>query len=97
MIEPIKRDFPLSDTAVALIQGFAFSMFFVVSGLPLGNLVDRTRRLTVIAAGVLLWSLATCAFGLVSGFGGRLACRIAVAVGEASPSPATFCRWWLRC
>ena len=90
VIEPIKQDLGLSDTALALLQGFAFSIFFVASGLPLGMLVDRTRRLTVIAAGVLLWSAATCAFGLVNGFGGLLACRVMVAVGEATLSPAAF-------
>ena len=90
VIEPIKRDLALSDTAVALVQGFAFAMFFVVSGLPLGFLVDRKRRLTIVAVGILLWSLATCACGLVTSFGGLLACRIAVAIGEATLSPAAF-------
>ena len=89
-IEPIKRDLGLSDTAVALVQGFSFAIFFVATGLPLGILVDRTRRLTIVAAGVALWSLATCACGLVDGFGGLLACRIAVAVGEATLTPAAF-------
>ena len=59
VVEPIKRDLALTDTAVSLVQGFAFSMFFVVSGLPLGLLVDRARRLTIVAVGILLWSVAT--------------------------------------
>ncbi len=90
VVEPIKRDLALTDTAVSLVQGFAFSMFFVVSGLPLGLLVDRARRLTIVAVGILLWSVATCACGLVTSFGGLLACRIAVAVGEATLAPAAF-------
>ena len=90
VVEPIKRDLVLSDTAVSLVQGFTFSIFFVVCGLPLGLLADRARRLTIVAVGVLLWSLATCACGLVTSFGGLLACRIAVAVGEATLTPAAF-------
>ena len=89
-IEPIKRDLGLSDTAVSLVQGFSFALFFVGAGLPLGMLVDRTRRVAIVAAGVTLWSVATCACGLVDGFGGLLVCRIAVAVGEATLTPAAF-------
>ena len=36
VVEPIKRDLALSDSTVALVQGFTFAMVFVVSGLPLG-------------------------------------------------------------
>ncbi|WP_158814916.1 MFS transporter [Methylocapsa sp. S129] len=90
LVEPIKRDFGLSDVNVSLLQGFAFSIFLVVSGLPIGRLVDRSRRMTIIALGVACWSLMTVGCGLASGFLGLLLCRIGVAIGEATLLPAGF-------
>jgi MFS family permease len=88
LVEPIKRAFALSDLRVSLLQGFAFSIFLVVSGLPLGRLIDRSRRLTILSAGVAIWSLATMGCGLVSSYEGLLLCRIWVAAGEATLLPA---------
>ena len=90
LVEPIKHDFGLSDFSVSLLQGFAFSIFFVVSGLPIGRLVDGSRRVTILALGIGCWSLMTVLCGLAGGFLGLLFCRIGVAIGEATLLPAGF-------
>src|SRR5882762_7456635 len=44
MIGPIKHDLQLSDTQISLLQGLAFTLFYVTAGLPLGRLADRWNR-----------------------------------------------------
>jgi MFS family permease len=89
LVEPIKRDLHLSDTQVSLLQGLAFALFLSAAGLPVGRLVDKRRRITLIALGVGFWSLATAACGLVRGYPQLLAARIGVAVGE-SVTPGAY-------
>ena len=61
LVEPLKRDMHLSYTQIGLLQGFAFVVFYTLFGIPIGRLADRMNRKTIIAAGVLIWSLmATC-------------------------------------
>src|SRR5688572_9202628 len=49
-----------------------------------GSLGDRLPRKGLIAAGVLIWSLATMASGVAVGLWSLLAARAMVGVGEAS-------------
>ena len=63
MIEPIKRDLHLSDTQFSLLNGFAFSLFYAVMGLPVAYLADRYARPRIISLGIALWSVATAACG----------------------------------
>ena len=44
MIEPIKREFGASDSAMGLISGLAFAAVYAVLGLPAGRLADRLPR-----------------------------------------------------
>lgn len=60
-----------------LIGYFATSPFF-------GARADRGQRKNLIAAGVLIWSLATIASGLATGLYSLLAARAVVGLGEAS-------------
>lgn len=90
LIEPIKADLSLSDTQIALIQGFAFGLFYAVMGLPLGWLADRMSRRGLIAIGAGVWCLATSACGLASSFVQLFIARIAVGVGEAALGPAAL-------
>lgn len=88
LIEPMKADLGLSDTAISLLHGPAFAILLAVTGLPLGLLIDRARRTLVIAAGIAFWSLATAGCGLATGFAALVACRAAVGMGEATLTPA---------
>lgn len=41
MIEPVKREFGVGDTALGLISGLAFAGVYALLGLPAGRLADR--------------------------------------------------------
>jgi MFS family permease len=90
MIEPIKRDLQISDTQFSLLQGFAFSLFYAVMGMPIAYLADRFARPRIIAIGIGLWSFATAACGASQNFLQMFVARMGVGVGEAALSPATY-------
>ncbi len=43
LVEPIKADFHLSDTKIALLLGAAFSLTYAVAGLPLAKIADHVE------------------------------------------------------
>ncbi len=90
LIDPIRRDLALTDTSIGLLVGFGFVLVYSIAGLGLGHLADRRDRRLMIAAGMLVWSVATSASALATGFMSLLAARILVGVGEASLSPASY-------
>ncbi|XHO62241.1 Sialic acid transporter NanT [Burkholderia ambifaria] len=90
MIEPIKRDLHLTDTQFSLLNGFAFSLFYAVMGLPVAYLADRYARPRIIALGIALWSVATAACGLSQQFVQMFIARMGVGVGEAALSPGAY-------
>ncbi len=47
LVQPIKRDLGLTDTQISLLMGFAFVMFYVILGLPIARLADRSSRRSV--------------------------------------------------
>jgi MFS family permease len=90
LVDPIRHDLGISDTQVSLLLGSAFALIYGVAGLPLGYLADRVSRRNLIAAGLLIWSLATMAGSLAHSFGEIFASRIFVGLGEAALSPAAI-------
>lgn len=90
LVEPMKRDLVLSDTQFSLLQGFAFAVLYTFAGLPLGRLLDRTKRVRVAAYGVGFWSLMTAVCGMVGNFWQLFLARVGVGVGEATLSPAAY-------
>jgi len=91
MIGPLKHDLHLSDAQVGLLQGFAFTLLYVVAGLPLGRMADAVNRRTLAACSVVAWSVATAACAACSSFVSLFAARLLVGVGEAGLSPVA-CR-----
>src|ERR1700712_1561114 len=59
LVGPIRATLHISDFQLSLLHGFAFAMFYTVLGMPIGRLVDRRKRTTVIAVGIAVWSLMT--------------------------------------
>lgn len=88
LVGPIKAEFGVSDTQIGLLGGFAFSVFYSLLSLPLGRLVDRYSRRTIIGLGVFFWSLMTAACAVAPGFAGLFLARMGVGVGEAPLAPA---------
>jgi MFS family permease len=90
LVDPIRRDLGINDTAMSLLMGLAFALFYTAFGIPLGRLADARSRRTLIAVGMVTWSLMTAACGLARTFWHLLLARIGVGIGEAALSPAAF-------
>ena len=86
---PIQTEFELSDTQVGLLTGLAFAVLNVALGIVVARYAERGNRMSLIAVGTLLWSIATAACGLVTSWVQLLLARIGVGVGEAVGLPAT--------
>lgn len=78
----IQRDFQIGD-AEAGLMGSLFIIVFMLASPIGGYLGDRVPRRYLVAAGVLLWSLATGASGWAPTFMVLLVARAAVGIGEA--------------
>jgi predicted MFS family arabinose efflux permease len=87
LLQPIKQDLGISDTALGFLTGFAFAIFYATAGIPIARWADRGSRKNVIAIGLVLWSLATAACGLARSFAHLAIARIGVSVGEAAGNP----------
>ncbi len=90
LVGPIRRDLGISDTKMSLLMGFSFAVFYSFFGIPLGRLADSKSRRTIIAAGMVLWSLLTAGCGLAKNFWHFLLLRMGVGVGEAALSPSAY-------
>jgi predicted MFS family arabinose efflux permease len=87
LIEPIKADLRLSDSAIGFLTGVALALFYVTAGLPLASLADRANRRTMIALALGAWSAMTAFCGIAQNFWQLLLARIGVGVGEAGGTP----------
>lgn len=90
LLDAIKADLKLSDAQLGLIAGLGFAMMYALFGLPLGRLADRTRRGTVIAGGVFIWSLATLLGGFARSGAHLVAARALVGIGEAAGTAPSY-------
>jgi len=87
LIEPIKADLNVSDTAIGFLTGVSLALFYVTAGLPLASLADRANRRTMIALALGAWSAMTALCGVAQNFWQLLLARIGVGVGEAGGTP----------
>ena len=87
MVEPMKRDFQISDTQVSLLIGITFSLFYVLCGLPIARLADRANRRNILTIGVGAWSLMTAMGGIAQNYWHMFISRMGVGVGEATLAP----------
>lgn len=84
LIGPIKAEFGIGDGTIGLLMGPAFVICYVALGIPIARLADRSNRVRIIAAGCVVWSLATVATGMATGPVGLALARIGVGIGEAA-------------
>jgi len=87
LLQPIKEDLKISDTALGFLTGFAFAVFYTFTGLPLARLADRWVRRSLIAISIAVWSVMTATSGLARGFTDLALARIGVGIGEAGATP----------
>ncbi len=85
---PLLRDhLHATDAQLGSLQTFLL-VVLAAGSIPFGFLADRFSRKAIIAIGILLWSIATFAGGLVSTFLFFLIARAMVGLGEAAYAPA---------
>jgi predicted MFS family arabinose efflux permease len=89
LIEPIKAELGLSDSAIGFLTGTALAVFYTGMGIPLGMLADRVDRRRLIAWSIGIWSVMTAACGAAANFTQLLLARIGVGIGEAGGTPAS--------
>ena len=83
LIEPVKQEFGVSDTAMGFLTGFAFVIFYTLAGIPIARLADRISRKLIVATALTLWSAMTAASGFARSFAQLSLLRVLVGVGEA--------------
>ncbi len=88
LIEPIKRELHLSDTAMGLLSGTAFAICYAVASFIVAAWADRSRSRTAVLAGSLaVWSLVTALCGTTVNLIQLVLCRMGVAAAESGSGP----------
>ena len=89
LIEPIKKEFALSDTMMGLLAGFGFVLFYSICGIPIARIADRVNRINIVAAAFAFWSAMTCFCGMAQNVTMMTLARIGVGIGESAGTPAS--------
>ncbi|MGB5078191.1 MAG: MFS transporter [Sphingorhabdus sp.] len=84
LVGPIKEEFGVGDGFMGLLMGPAFVVLYVLCGVPIARLADRSSRVRIIAAGCVMWSISTAATGFATGPTGLALARLGVGIGEAA-------------
>lgn len=90
LVQPIKEDLGVSDTAMSLLYGLSFTMFYVLVGIPVARLADRANRRNIVAGAIFIWSVATALCGLARSFTTLFIARVGVGAGEGGLGPAAY-------
>ncbi len=83
----LRQHFGVSDTWLGSLP-MVLLLILAIASIPFGYLADRFNEPTIIAAGVLFWSLAAIASGFAPTFFMLFIARGLVGVGEAAYAPA---------
>ena len=86
MAEPIKQAFGLSDSQLGALVGVVYALAFVLTGLPMGLLIDRVNRTRLIAGLLAAWSAIIAATGAVPSFTMLVLTRLGVGIAAAGAS-----------
>ncbi|MDP1632533.1 MAG: MFS transporter [Caulobacter sp.] len=90
VIEPVKREFGLSDSQLGLLTGLAFGLTYALVGIPMGILIDRVNRRKLLATMVFIWSGATAMCGVAQNYIGLVVARLAVGGAESAGAPTAL-------
>src|SRR5258708_17826709 len=84
LIEPIKKEFTLSDTTMGLLAGFGFVLFYSLLGIPIARLADRLDRRNIVALAFAFWSAMTFLCGMAHNVTPLTLARIRLRISESS-------------
>lgn len=54
ILEPIKHEFGVSDTALGFLSGLSFALFYATLGIPVARLADRGNRRAIIGVSLVI-------------------------------------------
>src|SRR6478609_5387804 len=80
----IKQDMQVSDTALGLVTGFAFSLSYSLLGAPIAWAADRFNRRNIIAVGFAFWSTMTALTGMAANIWQLAVARFLMGAGEST-------------
>jgi MFS family permease len=87
VFEPIRLELHLTDAGAAFLTGVPLALFYVMFGIPIAWLADRSNRRNIVAASLIIWSAFTMFCGLSQTYWQFLSWRVGVGVGEAGATP----------
>jgi MFS family permease len=87
LLQPIKEELHLSDSALGWLTGPAFAFFYAFLGVPIARLADRWSRVNVLAISIALWTAATALCGAAYNYLSLFIFRCSTGIGEAGGSP----------
>ena len=90
LVDPLRASFGVSDSAISLLQGPAFTVIYVLASLPLGRLADRVNRKRLVTLGATTWAIGATLCGLAPNFNSLLAARFLIGISEATLVPVAI-------
>jgi MFS family permease len=87
LLDPIKKEFQVSDTMLGLLSGFCFALLYGIAALPIARWADRGNRRTVITFALAGWSVMTALCGLAQSFWQLALARLGVGAVEPGALP----------
>ncbi len=83
----LERSLHIGNTKIGLLNSVAL-LAGAITVIPLGLLVDRMRRVPILAASIVLWSVATLLGALARSYSGLLLTRVGLGAVAATSGPA---------
>ena len=83
LMEPIRREFSLTDAQLAFLEGPALVLLYSLLGVPVARWADRGRRVRIMTVAIALWSAIATLTATVHQFWALALVRVGVGVGEA--------------
>ena len=83
----LERSLHIGNTKIGLLNSVAL-LVGAVAVIPVGLLVDRVRRIPILAASIVLWSVATMLAAVAHSYSSLLLTRVGLGAMAATAGPA---------
>lgn len=89
-LQSIKTSLHLSDSALGLVGGLAYSSFYSIFGVGIGRWADIGNRVTVLSVTRIVWATFVILTGRARSFWQLFLMRMGVAAGESGCIPPAY-------
>lgn len=87
VLDPIKREFHVSDSTLGLLSGLCFAICYAMAALPFARWSDLGNRRTALAVALTGWSVMTTLCGVAHAFWQLVVARLGVGAMEPGAIP----------